>query len=286
MGSATRACPPGYTLRMTKLPRTIRVGTDLFRTLAELLDGGEPLVLVTVVEASGSAPGKAAAKMIVTADALYGTVGGGRVENAALQHARSLLTRPSGPETVRYDVVQDLGMSCGGTMHVLFEPMTPLPRLLIFGAGHISEALCRIAVATGFVVDVADEREDWLTEERFPDARERILASWEDAVERARITPDTLVASVSPGHAIDERIVAAVLHSDRRPRYLGVVGSRRKAAVLKKGLLEAGHSEEDVASIHIPMGLNIGAVDPREIALSVVAEMVAELRGVDAVEPW
>jgi len=270
----------------SKLPRTIRVGTALFRTLADLLDRGEPLVLVTVTEASGSAPGKAAAKMIVTADDLHGTVGGGRVENAAILHAREMLTKPSGPETVRYDVVQDLGMSCGGTMHVLFEPMTPLPRLVIFGAGHISEALCRIASATGFAVDVCDEREDWLTEERFPDARRRILAPWEEAVERATLTPDSFVASVSPGHAFDERVVTAIFASGVRPRYLGVIGSRRKAVMLKKELLEKGHSEEDVERIHIPMGLNLGAVDPREIALSVVAELVANLRGVENVEPW
>jgi xanthine dehydrogenase accessory factor len=270
----------------SKLPRTVRTGAGLFRTLADLLDGGEPLVLVTVIEASGSAPGKAAAKMVVTADALHGTVGGGRVENAAIQHARTLLAKPAGPETVRYDVVQDLGMSCGGTMHVLFEPMTPLPRLVVFGAGHISETLCRIAASTGFEVVVCDEREDWLTEERFPDARERILAPWEDAVEKAHLTAETFVASVSPGHALDERVVTAILGSAVRPRYLGVVGSRRKAALLKKGLLENGQAQADVERIRIPMGLNIGAVDPREIALSVVAEMVAVLRGVESVEPW
>jgi len=273
--------------RMTsKLPRTVRVGSGLFRSLADLLDRGEALVLVTVVEASGSAPGKAAAKMLVTADALHGTVGGGRVENAAIEHARTLLARPAGPETVRYDVVQDLGMSCGGTMHVLFEPMTPPPRLAIFGAGHISEALCRIAAAVGFEVVVCDEREDWLTEERFPEARERILAPWEEAVEKVHLTRGTFVASVSPGHAFDERVVAAILGTDPHPRYLGVVGSRRKAALLKKGLLEKGHAKEDVERIHIPMGLNIGAVDPGEIALSMVAEMVAELRGVETIEPW
>jgi len=270
----------------SRLPRTVRVGTGLFRTVADLLDRGEPLVLVTVIEASGSSPGKAAAKMIVTADALHGTVGGGRVESAALLHARALLAKPAGPETVRYDVVQDLGMSCGGTMHVLFEPMTPLPRLVVFGAGHIAEALCRIAAAVGFEVVVCDEREDWLTEERFPDARERVLAPWEEAVEKVQLTPETFVASVSPGHTFDERVVTAILGSDRRPRYLGVVGSRRKAALLKKGLLEKGHAKDDVERIHIPMGVNIGAVDPREIALSMVAELVAELRGVETIEPW
>jgi xanthine dehydrogenase accessory factor len=183
---------------------------------------------------------------------------------------------------ISYDVVQDLGMSCGGTMRLLFEPMTPPPRLVIFGAGHISESLCAMASLAGFDVVVCDEREDWLTEARFPAARRRILGPLDEAVDRAGIEPATFVACVTPGHADDERVVRTLFDRNHNPRYLGVIGSRRKAALFRKGLVEAGVPAEGAEAIHIPMGLDIGAADPPEIAVSVVAELVAVLRREEA----
>jgi xanthine dehydrogenase accessory factor len=272
--------------KSTPRSRSVRSEQDLYPRLAGLLERRVPVVLVTVIQASGSAPGKAGAKMIVTANELHGTVGGGRVEKAALEHARELLGGPAGPETVRYDVVQDLGMSCGGSMTVLYEPLTPPPRLVIFGAGHVSQALCAVASVAGFDVTVCDEREDWLTEDRFPAAQRRVQAGWEEAVDRAEIDDETFVASITPGHAFDTLVVETILKRGLAPRYLGVIGSRRKAAVLRKGLVESGVAQETADRIHIPMGLNIGAADPREIAVSVAAELVAELRGVERIEPW
>lgn len=256
------------------------VDAAFYRRLAELATARISLVVATVTEASGSAPGKAGAKMIVTASETHGTVGGGRVENAAILRARELIGSTAGPESEHYDVVQDLGMSCGGSMTLMFEPVTPSPRLVIFGAGHISKPLCAIAVIAGFEVTVCDDRPEWLTEDRFPDASERVLADWEDAVARARIDEQTFVVSVSPGHAFDARVVHAILGTGLRPRYLGVVGSVRKSILLKRELVEAGLDAEAVARIHSPMGIDIGAVEPREIALSAAAEMVAELRNV------
>jgi xanthine dehydrogenase accessory factor len=267
-------------------PRPVAVPPEFFRQLAELAAERTPLVLVTVSEASGSAPGKAGAKMIVTAGATHGTVGGGRVEKAAIARARELLGGFSEPEIQRVNVVQDLGMSCGGSMSLMYETVTPAPRLVIFGAGHISQPLAAVAAVAGFDVTVCDERADWLTEERFPDARERILAGWDEVVDRAKLDGQTFVASVSPGHAFDKEIVKRVAAGALRPRYVGVIGSRRKAAILKKELVEEGIDPAFVEALHIPMGFNIGAVEPREIAVSVVAELVAELRGVNRAEGW
>ena len=264
-----------------KQSRTVRVPVKLMAQVAELMTERIPLVLVTVGESSGSAPGKAGAKMIVTADRLYGTVGGGRVEEAALRRAREVLAEPAGPVTEKYDVVQDLGMSCGGTMTLLFEPMTASPRLVIFGAGHISEALCAIATRAGFEVTVTDDREDWLTQERFPDAHRRIVAESEVALKQAEIDEQTFVACVTRGHAFDMQAVLAMQQENLKPRYLGVIGSKRKAILLREGLVEKGMTKADAAAIHIPMGLDIGAADPGEIAVSVVAELVAVLRGAD-----
>ncbi len=268
-----------------KPTRAVRIPEAFYRTLNETVARREPAVLVTLVESSGSAPGKAGAKMLVTAADHHGTIGGGRVENATIVQAREFLGTMAGPRIVSYDVVKDLGMSCGGTMRLLFEPMTPPPRLVIFGAGHISESLCAMATLAGFDVTVCDEREDWLTKDRFPNARELILADWEDAVGRANVDQRTFVASVTPGHAFDARVLHALFERDIRPRYLGVIGSRRKAVLLKKELMAKGIPESEAERIRIPMGLDIGAADPPEIAVSVVAELVATLRGVSE-ERW
>jgi xanthine dehydrogenase accessory factor len=177
-------------------------------------------------------------------------------------------------------------MTCGGSMTVLFEPMTPPPRLVIFGAGHLSEALCAMASLAGFDVTVCDDRSEWLSEERFPAAAERLLLPFAQGVSRTRLDRSTFVACVTPGHATDEEVVLAILAADAQPRYLGVIGSRRKAVILRKSLMERGVAPAQAEAIRIPMGVDIGAVDPREIAVSVTAELVAILRGAENPSPW
>ena len=266
--------------------RPARLDEKLFGTLSGLVGDRVPLVMVTVTVSTGSSPGKAGSKMIVTGDRLFGTVGGGKVEKAAIEHARTLLGRYREPDTVKYDVIRDLDMTCGGTMTMVYEPVTPPPRLVIFGAGHVSESLCAMATLAGFDVTVCDEREDWLTEGRFPNARHRILAPWEEAVTLAEIDEATFVTSVSPGHGFDLRVLGVLFEKNALPRYLGVIGSRRKQVTLKKELAESGVPIETLEKIHIPMGVNIGAVEPREIAVSIVAELVAQLRGIEEIQPW
>jgi len=261
--------------------RSVRVDSEFWRLLADSAGSREPGVVITVAKASGSAPGKAGAKMLVTGDAQFGTVGGGRVESAAIRHARELLARHGGPDLVKYDVVQDLGMSCGGSMTLFYEPVTPPPRLVIFGAGHIAESLCAMAALAGFEVAVLEDRKDWLTAERFPAATRLINAPLEEAVGLAEIDAATFVTSVTQGHQFDRVVVRTLLTTVGMPRYLGIIGSRRKAEVLRGEFREDGLADADIKAIRIPMGVSIGAVDPREIAVSITAELVAVLRGVD-----
>ena len=263
-----------------------RTDPELLRTLAILAARREPVVLVTVIDASGSAPGKAGAKMIVTRSGQEGTVGGGKIEQAAITRSRELLGALVAPIVHEYHVTQELGMTCGGSMTLLYESMAPPPRLVIFGAGHVSQALCGMAALAGFDVTVCDERHEWLTEERFPDARERVLGPLADAVPRVKIDGATFVCCVTSGHASDEGVLLGILTNGSPPRYVGAIGSRRKAVVLRKGLMEAGIPEEIAASVRVPMGLDIGAVEPREIAVSIMAELIAVLRGSENPRPW
>jgi xanthine dehydrogenase accessory factor len=268
------------------LKSSVRIDPELLRNLAILAARREPFVLITVIEASGSAPGKPGSKLILTRDGQEGTVGGGKIEQAALLLARELLGVLAAPRVEEYHVTQDLGMTCGGSMKLLFESMTPPARLVIFGAGHVSQALCGMAALAGFDVTVCDERPEWLTDERFPDARERVLGPLVDAVSRVAIDGATFVCCVTPGHASDGEVLRRVLSNGVAPRYVGAIGSRRKAVILRKELIEAGVPEGAAASVHIPMGLDIGAVDPREIAVSIVAELVAVIRETENPKPW
>ena len=264
---------------------SVRTDPELLRTLAVLAARREPVVLVTVIDASGSAPGRAGAKMIVTSAGQEGTVGGGKIEQAAIVRSHELLGALIAPIVHEYHVTQELGMTCGGSMTLLYESITPPPRLVIFGAGHVSQALCGMGAQAGFDVTVCDEREEWLTEERFPDARNRILGPLADAVARVGVD-GAFVCCVTPGHASDEGVLLEVLKNGSRPRYVGAIGSRRKAVVLREGLKEAGIPEEIAAGVRVPMGLDIGAVEPREIAVSIMAELIAVLRGSENPRPW
>lgn len=258
---------------------------ELIRTWADLSAARVPVVVVTVVEAKGSAPGKSGAKMLVTADRFHGTVGGGRIEKTAIEHARGLLGRAGPPALLHYNLVQDLGMTCGGSQTLLYESIPGAPRLVLFGAGHIARPLCAAASIAGFEVEVFDEREEWLVPEAFPSARRTIRATPEEAVAQAGILEGDFCVLSTPSHALDQRILTQVVKGTM-PRYLGVIGSGRKREVLRRALLEGGVDPERVAAIHVPVGLNLGGGDPGEIAISVVAEMILHHRGRSAIEPW
>lgn len=266
--------------------RQVLVPPSFFHTLTEFMARREPVVMVTVAEIRGSVPGKLGGKMLVTADAQHGSVGGGAVEERAIQEARALLGERAGPRMMSYELGKDLGMSCGGMVRLFFEPIGIAPRLVLFGAGHVARPVCAVAATAGFEVTVCDEREAWLTSEAFPLSTNRIKGSPEEAAAQAGIDGDTFVAVVTPDQSLDQRAILAVLRGEHPPRYLGVIGSRRKRKKIEAWLDDEGLAEVAAPILHVPMGLDIGAVGPGEIAVSVVAQMAALFRGVEAVEPW
>lgn len=245
-----------------------------------------PAVVVTVVAASGSTPGKAGAKMVVTASEQHGTVGGGAVEQFAVARARELLASPGGPELVEKHLTRDLAMCCGGSMSLFFDPLVPAPRLVVFGAGHVARPLASAAAASGFEVVVCDEREEWLTRERFPDAALLVARPADDAARTLPIDAATYVVVATPEHALDESVVAALLARAPGPRYLGVIGSLRKRTRFVERLVARGLDEARVRAMRIPVGVPIGALTVEEIAVSVVAELIATRRGAAELRSW
>jgi len=245
---------------------------DVLKTAAEWTTLGRACALVTVVETRGSAPRHAGAKMLVAADrTTIGTVGGGALEEAALQAASSAI-RDGAPSLIPYKLKPDLGMACGGNATIFVEPLLPASRLYLFGAGHVGAALCPMAAATGFTVTVIDERPEYASAERLPRAS-ALLHSYDPAHWEALCFDDqTYCVVVTHGHATDTEVVAVLLA--RGQRYLGMIGSTRKRAALEQNLRERGVAPERLAALHTPIGLDIGAETPAEIAVSILAELV------------
>jgi xanthine dehydrogenase accessory factor len=252
---------------------------SLFLEMARMAEQGLTFVVATVVSSSGSAPQKAGAKLLVLPGGrLSGTIGGGAIEKQVVEAARELLA-DGGAATRLFDVqlAQDLGMSCGGRMAVFLEKVRPQERVYLFGAGHVAKALYGVTQAAGFSVTVADAREEWLTEERFPKA-ERALG---DPVAFARAAPfdgaGALACVLTHDHALDQELVEVLL---RQPlRYLGMIGSLRKGEKVRARLAERDFSPETIARLRTPMGVSIGALTPEEIAVSIAAELIAVRRG-------
>lgn len=243
---------------------------------AELLKEGRPFVLATVVGASGSAPRKAGAKLLLDAEGTFcGTVGGGAVEHAVRSRLAEWLALDE-PRLVAFDLTRDLGMACGGAMQILIEPFGAKPRLVLYGAGHVAICIAAAAVPAGFRVAVVDDRDEWANPQNFPTAEAVVVAPLDGSTDGVPLATTDYVVVVTRGHASDFEMASRALKAG--PRYLGVIGSRRKAAALALSLRQAGHSEAAAASVRIPVGVDIGAETPAEIAVSVMAEMIAVRR--------
>jgi xanthine dehydrogenase accessory factor len=253
--------------------------SDFFAEVQKLLATGEPFAAVTVVDTVGSVPQDQGAKMLVTATGLrHGTVGGGRVERKAIEEAQRLLgTGPGEPRVgfVEWNLKRDVGMTCGGSVKLYFEAFNVIGwRIVVFGAGHIANALTRMLVQLDCHVTCYDTREEWLA--RLPDSpRLSRVLSTDLPCEVARLPDDAFVLLMTMGHATDRPILLEILRTRTFP-YLGVIGSRAKAQRLRKDVTEAGLPPELRDAFFCPMGLDLGSNHPAEIAVSVAAQLLEE----------
>ncbi len=244
---------------------------------------GDAAALVTVVATEGSTPQKAGARMLVYADGrAVGTIGGGCLEAEMNRQARAAIAA-RGPRLVPYDLTPDQaaddGLVCGGRMQVFIEPIEATPVLCLFGAGHVAQPLSRMAKACGFRVEVADDRIKFANQQRFPDADRIVVEELAAASEKMTIGPNSYAIVVTRGHQGDREVLASLL--GRGLRFVGLLGSRPKVVHIFAALVEKGVRREELAQVHAPLGLEIGAQSPEEIAVSILAEMIAVRRGVD-----
>ena len=249
---------------------------DIFKEIAALKSESIPAVLTTVVEVVGSAPGKPGARMIVKTDgSTVGTIGGGAIEKRITEEALTMM-QGRGTRLITYEL-KDIGMVCGGGMSVFLEPLIDAHPLIIFGAGHIGFALSKITKMLGFTTAVVDNRPEFANEEKLPWADRVIADDYQKVLHDLSFSDTTYVVILTHRHTHDFEILE---HCIRQPfSYLGMIGSRKKVDKAFEQLREKGVDEETIKRIHAPIGMNIGAESPQELAVAIAAQLVAVRSG-------
>jgi xanthine dehydrogenase accessory factor len=250
---------------------------DIYEQIVQLRRDGRRGAIATIVNVRGSIPSFRTAKMLVRDDgSIVGTIGGGCVEADVWQAAREVMESEK-PRTLTFDLNQDpkydTGLVCGGTLEVFIEPVLPPATLYLFGAGHVALSTCQVAANAGFDVIVTDDRSSYATAERFPAAREVHALDFEDATKKLEPNESSFIVIVTRGHRDDMRILRWAVQT--RARYVGMIGSKRKVIEIFKALQKEGLPAHLFDRVHAPIGLDIGAITPEEIAVAIAAELIA-----------
>ncbi|OFW52031.1 MAG: hypothetical protein A2163_09695 [Actinobacteria bacterium RBG_13_35_12] len=241
------------------------------------INQGEIIALVTVVETKGSTPREIGAKMLVNKDGLVaGTIGGGVTEAKVIEEAKQALREGNGKLLIYHltkeQAALDEGAICGGEMKVFVDVLQSKEEVLIFGAGHIAVYVSKLAKMVGFKVTIIDDRKEFANQHRFPEADAIIAEEIEEALTHLNITPSTYIIILTRGHLKDEEVLTSVIHSGAS--YIGMIGSRNKNATVFQQLIKKGISQEELNQVHAPIGIDIKAQTPEEIAVSIMAEII------------
>jgi len=254
---------------------------DLFEEIVKMRRAGRRGALATIVHTNGSIPSYESSRMLVREDgSIAGTIGGGCVEAEVWAAAKEVMQKESPRKMIFHlnnEASYDNGLICGGTLEVFVEPILPQPVLYLFGGGHVSMAVAKAASAAGFGIGVVDDREAFANKERFPMAQE-IYSSYEEAFEKLHPNAASYLVIVTRGHKEDMRVLAWAVRTEAR--YMGMIGSKRKVLSVYKALENEGYKPEEFERVYAPMGLEIGALSPEEIAVSIAAELIAIRRNV------
>ena len=249
---------------------------SFYQHFFELTQSDTPFVSVTLVDSVGSIPQEPGAKMLVTKKGLYyGTVGGGKIENRALEEAIKLLNDPDKKQSLffNWNLNKDIGMTCGGSVKLYFEVFNqPHWKIVVFGAGHIANAMIPLLLNLDCQITCIDPRQEWL--DKLPEHFKLTKIKTDDMpAEVEKLSNDSFLTLVTMGHTTDKPILLEILKTKKFP-YVGVIGSRAKAIQLEKDIEEAGLPESSKDAFYCPMGLDIGNNHPQEIAISIVAQLL------------
>ena len=246
----------------------------ILRKLQEYLDNNHEVVLATVVDAQGSTPGRKAFKMIIADDGtFYGTVGGGAIEYEVVESGRRLLKDKS--NLFKVFNLNDINMACGGNITVFFEYIANAKTLYILGGGHVGQAIEPIANSLGFKITVLDDRKEVTTRELHPFADEIICGEFYETIENMKINNPAYVVVLTNKHLHDGDCLRALLQKECEFEYIGMIGSKRKIKICLDELEKGGINREKIDKIYTPVGLDIGGDTPAEIAVGIMAELIA-----------
>jgi xanthine dehydrogenase accessory factor len=250
---------------------------QVLQAVLEAKRSGSGGVLATIIRDQGSVPRHAGTKMFVyPSGSIIGTIGGGDMEHRVISHAL-LLTKP---DTAHFELIDpkrgDPGV-CGGQVDIFMEPIRPDPTVLVIGCGHCGQALADLAHWAGFRVIVSDDRAELCTPEAIPNADEYLVIPAKEIASKAPIHSQTYIAAVTRGMSVDLEMLPALLETPAP--YIGVMGSRRRWATAVKNLKARGITEAALKRIYAPIGIELNAESPREIAVSIMAEIIAHYRG-------
>ncbi len=260
---------------------------DIYEEIVKLRAEGRRGAVATIVSVRGSIPSFKTAKMLVRDDGtICGTIGGGCVEADVWRAAREVMEEEK-PRTLTFDLNHDpkydTGLVCGGTLDIFIEPVLPPALLYIFGAGHVSASLYKTAKDAGFDVTIVDDRESYANRERFPEAREVIAQDFDQVMNTLKPSEASYIVIVTRGHRDDMRVLRWAVQT--KARYVGMIGSERKTIGIFRELQKEGLSSQLFERVHAPIGLDIGAVTPEEIAVAITAELIAVRRKAERALP-
>jgi len=257
---------------------------DIYDEIVRLRKAGQKCALATIVQVNGSIPSYESAKLLVREDgSMLGTIGGGCVEAEVWTAAREVIETEK-PRHLTFSLGQDAaydnGLICGGQLNIFVEPVIPQPRAFIFGGGHVSKSISKVANLAGFATIIVDDREAFANKERFPEAEETYADEYEAVFPKLEVTSSSYLVIVTRGHRDDMRVLRWAVQTPAK--YIAMIGSKRKTISVIRELEKEGFARSLFEKIFAPMGLEIGAESPEEIAISVVAEMIAVRRSPDA----
>lgn len=249
---------------------------DIFEEIARIRFEGENAALATVIKVKGSTPRGEGSKMLIRSDGtILGSIGGGSLEAQVCQEAIGVI-KEKRSKILHFDLtgkeIAQEGMICGGNMDVFLEPIVSQPTLYIFGAGHISLSISKIAQISGFKVVIVDDRQEFANPERFPEVDQIIAQDFEAAFPGLKINKSSYIVIVTRGHLQDQKVLEWAVKTEAK--YIGMIGSRKKNEAVFSNLQSKGMPIELLDSVHAPIGLDINAETPEEIAVSIIAEII------------
>lgn len=252
----------------------------IYEEIINIQRSGGKGVLAIIISTRGSTPRNVGAKMLIKSSGeTIGSIGGGEAEKKICEEARKIMESGT-PKIVHFDLRDkkdyEIGMICGGVMDIFLEPIISVPHLYIFGAGHIVVPLVKLAKMIGFRVTVVDEREDYASAEKFPEADNVICEEFDRVFLSTNMDKDSYVVIATASHLSDEKVLEKALNTSAK--YIGMMGSPNKRDVIFKHLLSRGIKKELLDRVRSPIGLKINSETPEEIAISIVAEIIREFR--------